>query len=226
MDQQAQIKEWFEKTYSKNSKSYLRPPVAYEVFLGLLNPKKGQKILDVACGPGHLLIPAQSYELQLFGIDISQNAIDLAGKALPEADLRTGNAEVLPYPDNYFDHITCIGSLERIIDMKKALQEQLRVAAPEARFCYMVRNNRTLSWRIKKSLGFINKKGHQGAKGLETWTSLFQEQGFQIERIVPDQWPGKRFQRWINPWINYKKIKPGIIPLRYAYEFIFIMKKA
>ncbi len=225
-DQQKQIKDWFEKTYAERSKSYLRPTEAYEVFLSLLNPQPGQKLLDVACGPGQLLIPARPLNLQLYGIDLSENAIELAKKNLPEADLRSGNAESLPYPDTFFDHITCIGSLERIIHLDRALREQLRVAAPGARFCYMVRNDRTLSWQLKKWLGIVNKKGHQGAKGIEAWTSIFQEMGFFIEGIFPDQWPRMRWMRWINPRIDYKKAKKGMMPLRYANEFIFILRKA
>ncbi len=226
MEEQEQIKEWFEKTYTTRSKSYLRPPEAYEVFLSLLDPEPGQKLLDVACGPGHLLLPARKYDLKLHGIDISETAIGLAKESLPEADLRAGNAESLPFSDGYFDNITCIGSLERIINMQRALKEQLRVAAPEARFCYMVRNSRRPTWQFKKNFGLINKTGHQGADGIESWTKRFQESGFIIDRVVPDQWPRKRFLRKINPWMDFGKVKSGILPLRFAYEFIFLMRKA
>ena len=225
-NEQERVKDWFEQTYAQRSKLYLRPPEAYEVFMTLLEPVANQQLLDVACGPGRLLEVAQNYQLQLHGIDLSVNAIQLARKVLPIAQLKHGNAEALPYPDQYFDLITCIGSLERFLNLEQALAEQYRVGKPSARYCFMVRNSNTFSWKvIKQGLGLKNTKGHQGAKNLETWSAVFNKAGFRVEQVVPDQWPRKRLMRFVSPRMDYKKINSSILPIQYANEFIFLLKK-
>ena len=55
---QAEIKQWFNGTYKRFGLNYLRPIEAYTLFLELMQPVSGNKILDVACGPGQLLMAA------------------------------------------------------------------------------------------------------------------------------------------------------------------------
>ncbi len=226
-NEQEKIKNWFENMYAKRSKLYLRPPEAYEVFMTLIEPKQGMKLLDVACGAGRLLEVAQNYDVKIHGVDISENAIGHAQRKLPNAKLSTGNAENLPYSDGQFDYVTCIGSLERFIELDKALAEQYRVGKSTARYCFMVRNSNTLSWKfMKEGLGMKNTDGHQGAKSLEEWSAAIEKMGFKIERVVADQWPRKRLMRFVSPRMNYKKINSTILPIDYASEFIFLATKA
>ncbi len=230
--QQDQIKHWFNKTYERRAFQYLRPVEAYEIYLKLLQVQKEHHILDIACGPGQLLKAAQKEGLTLSGIDIAEVAVNYAKEVLPEADLKVANAEQLPFENNQFDYLTCLGSLERFIHLKVALKEMLRVAKPHAHFCFLVRNSERASWKIvKEKLGFINKAGHQGAKSLNEWSEVFTETGFKINRIHHDQWPKTRWLRWLSLnstlWqVDYQKIQKRQTALEHAYEFIFILSKA
>ncbi|MGK0390720.1 MAG: 2-polyprenyl-3-methyl-5-hydroxy-6-metoxy-1,4-benzoquinol methylase [Maribacter sp.] len=228
---QETIKGWFDNTYETKGLNYLRPTDAYYIFLELLKVESGKKFLDVACGPGQMLKVAKEYGLDISGIDISDVAIEMAKKSLPDASLHAVNAEELPFADNTFDYITCLGSLERMLDTKKTIQEQIRVAKPTARICYMVRNSERVSWKIiKNSLGIINKKGHQGAKSMKEWSDLFTSLGLKIEDVHHDQWPSTRWKRWLTlnsrlVRIDFKKIQAKRVPMEGAYEFIFILSK-
>lgn len=226
---QEEIKQWFEKTYATRAEQYLRPPKAYETFLHLLHPNKGEKLLDVACGIGQLLLVAEQFGLEASGIDLSENAIAKAKVRLPNAHFQQGNAESLPYQDEAFDHITCIGSLERIINLEQALAEQLRVGKKTAKYCYMVRNSDTLKWKVlKKGLGMVNKKGHQGAKSLEEWRRIFDEAGFEVIQEEADQWPMHKVVKFSSLGLKNlqtEKFYKGIVPLKYANEFIFLLQK-
>jgi len=216
--EQEQIKHWFNKTYQKRAVQYLRPVEAYEIYLKLLATEKGKSILDIACGPGQMLKAAKKQGLQLSGIDIAEVAIDYAKAALPEANLKVANAENLPFEDEQFNYITCLGSLERFINIEVALKEMLRVAHKDARFCFLVRNSERPSWKIvKEKLGFINKAGHQGAKSLNAWSAIFKSAGFKINRIHHDQWPKTRWSRWFS--LNSK-----LWAVDYQ-KFIFILSK-
>ncbi len=226
---QEEIAEWFDNTYKQRANLYLRPIEAYEVFLSLLDPQKGDKLLDVACGVGRILQAAEKYQIDGYGIDISKQAVLLAKKNLPNANIQVANAETIPFPDDYFDAVTCIGSLERFLSLETALKEQIRVTKKGGKLCVMVRNSNTLRWQIlKKGLGMVNKKGHQGAKDLETWTSIFENLQLQIINVYRDQWPIKKLKKWSTlglKKVDYASIEAGLLPIQYSGEFIFLLKK-
>lgn len=228
IEEQQQIKKWFDKTYSKWGFMYLRPQEAYEIFTSIISPERGSKHLDVACGLGLLLKAVAAKTPEVYGIDLSDQAIKMATDYCSEAQLTQGNAEKLPYENGSFDSISCIGSLERMLDRKKVLGEQMRVGRKGAKFCYMVRNSEHLVWRyFWKPFGIKNKKGHQDAMNLEEWTQLFQSCGFEITKVYPDHWPYYKIVRAFTPWKkhDFSRIKRFPLSIRHAYEFIFLLQK-
>ncbi len=226
LEQQKKIATWFDNVYSTKGEMYLRPVKAYYIFLELLGVQKGKKILDVACGLGRLLQAANEYNLDLYGIDLSKVAVKKSKQKLPAAHIIQANAEKIPHADGIFDYITCLGSLERMIHLHQVLREIQRVSKKEAKFCFLVRNSFGITWKIKKMLGLINKKGHQGAKGLEEWKKIFVEAGFEIVDILPDQYPIKKRELITKLGkVDYRSVSKAIIPFKYVHEYIFLLKK-
>lgn len=226
---QQEIRHWFDKTYRKRGLGYLRPIEAYAIFLDLMKVRKGQHILDVACGPGLLLELARQRGLDVAGIDLSPVAVNMAKERIPSGEIMTANAEELPFADGSFDFITCIGSLERFLNLGQALGEQYRVGTSEATYCYMVRNSERYSWKLVKDiLGIRNRKGHQGARSLEQWQQTFAQAGFVLESVYPDPWPKMRWRQWFARRTTKIDLPPTVSKkkLRTAYEFIFLLKKA
>lgn len=226
---QESIKEWFNKTYRVRGEMYLRPVRAYKIFPKILNVKKGDTILDVACGLGRLLEACVPYDVNLHGVDLSDVAVEKAKVNVPSAHIAEGNAENLKFEDETFDHITCLGSLERMIDTKKVLSEINRIGKKDAKFCFLVRNKNGFTWFIKKKLGIVNKKGHQGAKSYEEWEDIFKSTGYKILDVYPDQYPIKKRELITTLGlgkIDYEAISKPIIPMKYVHEYIFILEKA
>ena len=207
----------------------MRPPEAYRVLLELLDPRPGQKILDVGCGPAHLLHEARDYGLELHGVDLSRVALEMGRELVPEARLRQADATRLPFVDGCFDYVTCIGALERMPDLDAVLQEQKRVAARDAVFCFLVRNADTLRWKLlMEGLSLRNHEAHQGALSLEDWSSWFRSAGFRVDRVLPDQWPlmwSDRIKRWLKRPASFRHERRGVVPLRFAGEFIFLLRR-
>jgi SAM-dependent methyltransferase len=227
---QAEVAAWFDATYRQKGLRYLRPPRAYPIFVQLLGAMRGQRLLDVACGPGLLLAAARARGVQASGVDLSASAIALAHELLPGVDAQVGNAEALPFADATFDHVTCLGSLERFLDRERALREMVRVARPTARFCFLVRNASTLVWRLwREGLGRREVHGHQDARTLVQWRELFGRCGLRVVRVLPDQWPRQRLRQLL-PWRRPRPdrtepIAGSLLPLRWCNELVFVLER-
>ncbi|MBI3562334.1 MAG: methyltransferase domain-containing protein [Gammaproteobacteria bacterium] len=100
--------------------------------------KPGDKILDIGCGKGFLLYDFTKVVpgLELYGIDISEYAIDNAKDEIKDR-LRVGNATALPFPDNHFDFVYSITTLHNLhcYDLDKALREMQRVGKNNKYLC-------------------------------------------------------------------------------------------
>jgi len=221
---------WFDATYRRKGARYLRPAWAYLVFPELLETKPGDVLLDVACGTGLLLRAARNYTARLHGIDISPVAVALARSHVPEGEILVGSAEALPYPAGSFDRITCLGSLERMLDVNRALDEMCRVGRERARYCFMVRNSNTRSWRYLAGLTARKRsESHAGADTLDNWRRLFESHRFHVLRILPDQYPIQRRRRWFglaHGRIDCRFPIESRAPLERANEFIFVLEKS
>jgi len=90
------------------------------------------KLLDVACGQGLVLAQANR-RVCTYGIDISIEAIKQARARTPATGLCVGQGEFLPYPDDSFDFVFCLGSLEHFLDMSQGVAELARVLKPSGR---------------------------------------------------------------------------------------------
>lgn len=228
---QHEVAAWFDATYRQKGLGYLRPLRAYPVFVQLLGAKAGERLLDVACGPGLLLQAARERGVRASGVDLSTAAIELAHARFPGLDAQVGNAEHLPFADATFDHVTCLGSLERFLDRPAALREMQRVAKPTARFCFLVRNASTLTWRVwRQQLGRREVQGHQDAQTLEQWQHLFARSGLAVQQVLPDQWPVQRWRQLL-PWWRPRPdrdepVHRGLLPARWSNELVFVLQRS
>ncbi|MBA3008803.1 MAG: class I SAM-dependent methyltransferase [Desulfobacula sp.] len=115
---------WFDKGKNRHCLD-----LEIKLILDLLDPKKGQRILDIGCGTGISLLPLLEKGLSLTGVDPSPYMLDLADKRLgSQVDLHRGMAEDLPFDDNSFDMALLFTSLEFTDRPAKAIEEACRVA--------------------------------------------------------------------------------------------------
>ena len=167
----------------------------------------GQKVLDVACGAGDWLEIAASKGATISGIDISKRAIGICRQRLPEGEFYVGPAETLPFPDQQFDLITCLGSLEHFLDQPGALKEMARVAKPDARILILVPNAGFLTYRLRLYGGTHQQAVRETIRTLSEWQQMFSGAGLEIV----DRWKDMHVlsRSWIirPPWY--------LIPLRF-----------
>ena len=101
-----------------------------ELILALLDPRPGQRVLDIGCGTGDNLIFFNKLGLDINGVDASPYMISRARERLGNrCSLKIGRAEDLPFDDNEFDLAVLINTLEFLDDPLQALREAGRVAS-------------------------------------------------------------------------------------------------
>ena len=219
------IKNWYDYEYAKNPNRFIRNWKSYNRFISPINPDKGKKLLDVACGMGGLLKAARERGLASFGLDISREGIVLAAKLNGCRKLIVANGERLPYKDNSFDYITNIGSLEHFPDPKIGLREMIRVLKAEGKICIVLPNSFGL---FGKLIGFTGTgQIMERLATLDEWKSLLEREQLGVISIHRDLGPAifhdKRPIR-ILMRLSAKLILP-FLPRSCTYQFIFICQK-
>ena len=87
----------------------------------------GSRVLDVGCGAGDLLAHLAPRGAFLAGIDPAPGMVAHSRSRLPDADIRLGTADRLPWPDRQFDLVTSVNALQFAADTRAALAELIRV---------------------------------------------------------------------------------------------------
>jgi SAM-dependent methyltransferase len=104
----------------------------YEEAIRRLEIGRGQHLLDIGCGSGAFLAAAAAHGATVSGLDASAPLAGIAQRRVPDADVRVGDMERLPFADDAFDVVTGFNSFFFADDMTAALHEAGRVARPGA----------------------------------------------------------------------------------------------
>ena len=188
------VKSWYNQHYAAKGLQSMRPAAAYPVFLDLLGATAGTRLLDVSCGTGSLLAAARDRAVDAVGVDLSDEAVKLAKRFAPSAEVAVGAGEALAFRDGSFDYVSCLGSLEHFLDMGKGLEEMKRVAKPAARFCIMVPNQDFIGWKVLGHQGTAQQDINEHLLPLKAWRQLFERHGLVVLRVVPDRWHAIRWR--------------------------------
>jgi SAM-dependent methyltransferase len=104
----------------------------YDAALRRVDLAPGDRVLDVGCGTGVFLRLCADRGAVVAGLDVSAAMVEAARARVPEADLRVGDVQALPYADEAFDLVTGFASFFYADDVVAALREAARVARPGA----------------------------------------------------------------------------------------------
>ncbi len=109
-----------------------------DAIISELAVESGSRILDLGCGPAILPIRmCESFEevddCYLYGIDISQQALQLGKRVVESRDLGDniclikGDCEELPFQNNCFDGVVSNATINLLLDKKRGFKEFARV---------------------------------------------------------------------------------------------------
>ena len=92
--------------------------------------KDGDRVLDVACGPG--LVAGKVNQIsnaicKITGIDVNETMIHAARKIAQDINWHLGSATELPFADGSFEVVFCQQGLQYFPDRAKGMREMTRV---------------------------------------------------------------------------------------------------
>lgn len=168
------------------------PDTFYRWILNLIDPRPGTRLLDVACGKGVLPEMAAERGVIAHGFDLSFSA--LAKETGDKVYLTAANGERLPYPDEAFDYLTNIGSLEHYHDPVQGALEMARVLAPGGWACVLLPNSFSLAnvlFALHNGRTADDGQPIQRYAAQYEWRDLLEEAGLRVERTVKYErlWP-------------------------------------
>jgi ubiquinone/menaquinone biosynthesis C-methylase UbiE len=214
---------WYDDLLSTDSDSY-QSQVILPNLLRLMEPLKGQAVLDLACGSGFFSEKFAAQGAHVIGVDISKELIALAKKKYPSIDFIISSADDLSHiKDHSIDKISIVLAIQNIEHVKNMLLECARVLTPSGRIFIVMnhpvfRNPKETHWgfdeenkkqyrRIDSYLTESKKiiEMHPGKKHkaetvsfhrpLQYYAKLLTNAGFVISRL--------------EEWISHKKSEPG-----------------
>ena len=173
------IKDFYDTIYYRDREQ--RPPRRHELRLAIrIGVNCETKVLDVACGTGEWLMACRQQGAEVTGIDLSEKAISICKKEIPEGNFYAQAAETLPFADNSFDIVTCLGALEHFVKPIQALREMQRVAKNDARFILLVPNADFLTRKLGLFSGTYQVDANEVVYTLEEWEGIFNQAGLEI----------------------------------------------
>jgi ubiquinone/menaquinone biosynthesis C-methylase UbiE len=207
----------------------------YQWVLKKINVISGNRLLDVACGEGILLQFAENYGLHCIGIDLSMQGARLAYARTRTKMIAVGDGEKLPFPDESFDYVTNIGSLEHFLNPKLGLDEMFRVLTQNGTATLILPNSYYLIdifwhvWRTGYSVS--HRQPLERFAAFREWGDLIEQSGFRIvgaykyNLLFPRSLEDIKWYRQ-HPRKLLNLIFSPFIPFNLSNHFLYVCRKA
>lgn len=154
----------------------------------------GRTVLDVGCGNGYVLSKYALEGAKAYGIDLTRTGVRLTGQRFDflrlDGNFGVGSAEALPFKNESFDCVCCMGVLHHTPNPEQAVQELFRVLKPGGRFILMVYHRNSALYRYsfpirslvlgKSMRQFVNEVDGAGNPKGEVYSKA------QLRRLLKD----------------------------------------
>jgi len=165
----------------------------------------GQTVLEVGCGSARQTLPLLENGINVVGIDLSEEMLQLAQQKVfqndypGKASFVVGSAEMLPVNCNSFDAAIIYGSLHHFSDPAVALKDAAEKVKPEGRFYLLEPHNSPVrflfDWLMDKLPLWEEEAADEPLFDAEQFSSWLASSNFQT-RI--------KYSTYLPPHIFYK----------------------
>jgi ubiquinone/menaquinone biosynthesis C-methylase UbiE len=213
-----EVAGWYDQLIGEKGSDY-HQNVIIPGALKMLDPKKGEKVLDIGCGQGVFTRKLAAAGAEVTGIDAAPNLIKTAQTRSPNIKYLVADAAKLTmFNDGNFDVVSCIMAIMNMEPLAAVMAEMGRVLKPAGRLllvmnhpCFRIPRqsgwgfdeNRKLQYRRIDS--YISEmkipiQMHPGYNpNIHTWTfhrpisayvKLLAENGFAVNQL--EEWTSHR----------------------------------
>lgn len=206
----------FTRTAVRDSAETVAERVAYTT------PQPGDRVLDVACGPGTWVLALAPLVKLARGIDVTPAMLSRALAAQRERNITNaafdlGDAERLPYADGAFSLASCQFAFHHMTRPEAVLKEMMRVTEPVGRLLIVDTispeddKKRELRLRIET----LRDPSHTAALRLTDFLKLFERLNLEVLRQSL-----KRRTRPFDEWMLRAGIGPADARYRDARQLL------
>jgi len=193
----------------------------------VLNPRPGEKFLDVAGGTGDVafrIARRQGERPDVTICDINPAMLEVGRDRAVDRGLlqgltwTTGDAEDLPFPDRSFDGYTIAFGLRNVTDIDKALSEACRVLKPGGRF-YCLEFSKVTSAPVARAYDAYSERalpffGRLVARDAESYRYLHES----IRRFPPQRELADRMRRAGFARVAWRNMTLGVVALHSGWR--------
>jgi SAM-dependent methyltransferase len=133
------LKVWLFSLFNRN-------PESNSAAVDRIGLDSDDRFLDLGCGLGAALEHASTTGARTAGIDPSPPMVERAAERVPQAEVRIGSAESIPFEDDAFTAAISVSTYHHWADVDTGLMEVRRVLAPGGRLLIVER-------KLKRSSG-------------------------------------------------------------------------
>jgi ubiquinone/menaquinone biosynthesis C-methylase UbiE len=164
-------------------------PALQKKALAELQPDASDRLLDVACGAGALVIEVAPQVERAVGVDLSEGMLELARsrlqaatkeRPLPNVEFCQGPSDALPFADASFTALVCTTALHHFPDPQRSINEMARVLEPGGRLVIGDASRDLLTTKVVDALQRRFEKGHVGLQRKKDIEAMLSRAGLRV----------------------------------------------
>jgi ubiquinone/menaquinone biosynthesis C-methylase UbiE len=217
------VADWYSEHLDTNSDSY-QSKVVLPNLLRLVSPKKGEQILDLACGEGFFARELSKAGVKVLGVDVSPELISIAQNKSKDILYKVSASHELRFVETEtVDKIINILAIQNIENISSMLSECARLLKPQGRM-FIVMNHPSFRIPKKSSWGW-DEKEKVSYRRIDAYLSEYKSEilmnpgSSSSEKTIsfhrPLQYYFKAFEKSkfavtrLEEWISHKKSEVG-----------------
>jgi ubiquinone/menaquinone biosynthesis C-methylase UbiE len=175
-------------------------------------PRRSDKVLDVATGTGHTALALAPHVDEVIGIDIAERMLELALLLAKEQKINnvrflSASAEQIPFPDRTFDLITSRLAPHHFGNAREFLAEVRRLLAAGGRF--VIADQISRSANIRSWVDQWERRrdpSHRTQRTPDDWRALAEAAGLQWKKdVIVD------YSLDFDWWVTQAKCAPSVV---------------
>ncbi|HKX18046.1 MAG TPA: methyltransferase domain-containing protein [bacterium] len=195
-DASADARRLNEARFTATARSYASSRVTVrreenDALLRLAAPARADRVLDVACGPGTLLLEFAPFVRHAVGVDLTAAMLEQAGKRVRDASstgptgrvsLVRGAGERLPFPDGVFSLAVNAYALHHFGEPRRVLHEITRVVRAGGRVIIsdLVGSENVQARALQNEIEHLRDPSHMGVESARGIAALLEGQGLTV----------------------------------------------